>query len=129
MTFTGDKRMRFNAVLIAFLFLFAVAVPCAHAQKPKKKAAEAKPTVVLLPVLLHGEQSKEASSSYQDAITESLQSRYEVIAGSKVEEVLRKVTAKESQKEQCDLTKCYGAIAVEFNSEYLAVLNVTKLEG
>ncbi|MBI3794182.1 MAG: formylglycine-generating enzyme family protein [Nitrospinae bacterium] len=27
------------------------------------------------------------------------------------------------------MTKCYGAIAVEFNSEYLAVLNVTKLEG
>ncbi|MBI3794371.1 MAG: formylglycine-generating enzyme family protein [Nitrospinae bacterium] len=53
MTFTGDKRMRFNAVLIAFLFLLAVAVPCAHAQKPKKKAAEAKPTVVLLPVILH----------------------------------------------------------------------------
>ncbi|MBI3793884.1 MAG: SUMF1/EgtB/PvdO family nonheme iron enzyme, partial [Nitrospinae bacterium] len=129
MTFTGDKRMRFNAVLIALLFLLAVAVPCAHAQKPKKKVAEAKQTVVLLPILLHGEQSRETSSAYQDAITESLQSRYEVIAGSKVEEVLKKVTTRESQKEQCDLTRCYGAIAVEFNSEYLAVLNVTKSEG
>ncbi|MBI3795223.1 MAG: hypothetical protein HY280_10940 [Nitrospinae bacterium] len=88
-----------------------------------------KPTVVLLPIILHGEQSREASSAYQDAITESLQSRYKVIAGSKVEEVLKKATEKESQKENCDLTKCYGAIAVHFNAEYVAVLSVTKTEG
>ncbi|MBI3794369.1 MAG: formylglycine-generating enzyme family protein [Nitrospinae bacterium] len=117
--------------IILFLALLLLTSPFAATESlaKERKKAVGKPTVVLLPVILHGEQSKDAVASYQDAAAESLQPQYKVIVGSKVEEVLRKVTAKESQKETCDLTRCYGAIAVEFNAEFLAVVNVTKIEG
>ncbi|MBI3795298.1 MAG: sel1 repeat family protein, partial [Nitrospinae bacterium] len=118
------KLKAISLILLALFFGFS-----GHSFAEKKNKREEKPTVVLLPVILHGEQSRDSVASYQDAAAESLQSKYKVIVGSKVEEVLKKVTAKESQKENCDLTRCYGAIAVEFNAEYLAVLNVTKSEG
>jgi formylglycine-generating enzyme required for sulfatase activity len=126
----GRKRVikrRWLVLILVLAVMFHLAVPASA--KDKKKAPARKPTVVLLPINLIGDQSREAAGNFHSAVAESLQSQYKVIAGTQVEEKLKKALSKENKKAECDLTACYGAMAVEFNAEYVAVLTVTKLEG
>lgn len=90
-----------------------------------KTATPAKERLVLMPLRL-SEEDKPLQGAMEAAIAEGLQYRYEVFAGEKVSQKARQIFNKESQKKECDETRCMQGIAEAFQAELIATASITK---
>lgn len=122
------KLQNVFGIIIATCCLISFPVQSQAATKTKPKATQAtKEHLVLMPLRL-GEQDLPLQGAMETALLEGLQQKYEVFTGDKVDQRRKEVFTKESKKGKtdCDETKCLQDIAAAFNSELLAVVNVTK---
>lgn len=106
----------------------------AQAAKPVKagkiQVAE-KERLVLMPLRL-GEEDQKLQGAMETALIEGLQQKYEVFSGEQVAKKAREIFMKESKNtahKECDETRCLQGIAESFQSELLAIANITKEGG
>jgi peptidyl-prolyl cis-trans isomerase C len=106
----------------------------AQAAKPVKAnkiQSAAKERLVLMPLRL-GEEDQKLQGAMETALIEGLQQKYEVFSGEQVAKKAREIFMKESKNtahKECDETRCLQGIAESFQSELLAIANITKDSG
>ncbi len=117
------------SVTISALCL-VVMLPQAQAKtvKAPKPQQASKERLVLMPLRV-GEDIQNMLGAMETALAQGLQQKYEVFSGMEVEKKTREIFRKESAKKNCDETRCMEDIAIAFQSELIAVANVTKIEG
>lgn len=119
---------------VALLLPLAGLQTQAHAAKTIKAAKPTNPvkeSLVLMPVRV-SEEDKGLQGAMETALVEGLQQKYKVYSGDQVAKKARDIFTKESKntaKKECDETKCMQDIAMGFQSELLAIANVTKRDG
>lgn len=99
--------------------------------KTKAVKSVAKEKLVLMPLRL-GEEDQNLQGAMETALVEGLQQKYIVISGEQVAKKAREIFMKESKNtahKECDETRCLQGIAESFQSELLAIANVTKQDG
>jgi hypothetical protein len=99
--------------------------------KPLKPQQAQKEPLVLMPLRL-AESEQSLQGAMETALIEGLAKKYKVYSGEQVAKKAREIFAKESKNtahKECDETRCLQGIAESFQSELLAVANVTKQEG
>ena len=126
------KKSRLNLLFItafATLCLVLNPLPSEAANKGISKPSETtKERLVLMPLRV-GDEIQNMQGAMETAIAEGLQQQYTVFAGEDVAKKTREIFKKESAKKNCDETRCMENIAIAFQSELIAVANVTKIEG
>lgn len=117
------------SVTISALCL-VVMLPQAQAKtvKAPKPQQAPKERLVLMPLRV-GEDIQNMLGAMETALAQGLQQKYEVFSGMEVEKKTREIFRKESAKKNCDETRCMEDIAIAFQSELIAVANVTKIDG
>lgn len=114
-----------------------IATLCLILQLPQAQAKPAKPQqvqkepLVLMPLRL-AESEQNLQGAMETALIEGLAKKYKVYSGEQVAKKAREIFAKESKNtahKECDETRCLQGIAESFQSELLAIANVTKQEG
>ena len=119
--------------IVALCCLSILSLP-AYAKTSKVKAGivarQEKEKVVLLPMQV-SEDAQNMLSQMQAAVVQGLEQKYLVYSGERVLQELKKATNKEnhSAKHDCDETRCLQDIATAFQTENVAVVHITKVEG
>lgn len=74
------------------------------------------------------DEDKSLKGAMEVALSEGLQQTYTVFSGDKVQQKAKEIFNNESKiaTKECDETKCMQDIAIAFQSELIAVANVTK---
>ena len=116
-------------VILVICGLLAVA-PVQAATKRDKAAGAVKERLVLMPLRV-GSKNQNMQGAMETALVQGLQDKYEVFAGEDVAQKSREIFRKESRtaKTECDETRCMENIAIAFQSELIAVANVTEIDG
>lgn len=126
-----SKLRNLFTLLLAATCLVAVPLQSQAAGKGKPKAQPTKERLVLMPLRL-GEEDQKLQGVMETALVEGLQQKYEVFSGEQVARKAREIFMKESKNtahKECDETRCLQGIAESFQSELLAIANVTKQDG
>ncbi len=89
-----------------------------------------KERLVLMPLRVAAEDGS-MQGAMEAAVVQGLQSRYVVFAGEQVSRKVRDIFRRESRaaKQDCNETRCMEDIAIAFQSELIAVANVTRVDG
>jgi hypothetical protein len=97
---------------------------------PTSAFAIAKERLVLMPLRLSDE-DEGLKSAMETALSEGLQQTYTVFSGDKVQQKTKEIFDNESKFAitECDETKCMQDIAIAFQSELIAIANVTKRDN
>lgn len=110
----------------------STAAPSAQAAAPVKLTAAPPQTIkerlVLMPLRV-GDADKSRQAAMEMALVQALQEKYEVFSGEQVSQKAREIFLKESRdtaKKDCDETRCLQGIAEAFQSELLAIANVSR---
>lgn len=124
----AEMSYSFSAIMVA-LCLIVLPMQAGAATKGKVKAVQAeKERLVLMPLRV-GEEIQNMQGAMETSLAEGLQQQYTVFSGEDVAKKTREIFQKESAKKNCDETRCMENIAIAFQSELVAVANVTKIEG
>ena len=127
------SKSKLHSLMGVFL-LCLIVLPSAHAAKAGKtnKAPQLqKERLVLMPLRL-GDEDQKIQGALETALIEGLANKYEVFSGEQVSKKAREIFMKESKNtahKDCDETRCLQGIAESFQSELLAIANVTKQDG
>ncbi len=110
----------------------------AYAKPAKGKSAQAadapvKDRLVLMPLRV-GKENQNMRGPMETALVEGLSQKYRVYSGDEVELKTKEIYSQETQrantaKKDCDETRCLQDIGIAFKAEYVAIGNVTKIEG
>lgn len=102
----------------------------AYAEIATPVADTHKERLVLMPLRVAAEDGN-MQGAMEAAVVQGLQSRYVVFAGEQVSRKVRDIFRRESRaaKQDCNETRCMEDIAIAFQSELIAVANVTRVEG
>jgi len=110
----------------------SVAPPLQSAES-SKSATVKKASLVLMPIITAGGVPHDEIAGYEAALSESLSIRYQVLSGQKVVDTVNQIyqnrSAETQEGKDCDETKCIQDVAIAFQSELVAVANITKKEG
>ncbi len=98
--------------------------------KPEDATQSAKEKVILLPLVV-SEDTQSMLSQMQAAVVQGLEQKYFVYSGERVLQELKKAADKENHaaKQDCDETRCLQDIATAFQTENVAVVHISKVEG
>ena len=104
--------------------------PAAEKKAVKVAKKETREAVVLMPLRPTKDIPQDEMTQYEAALVKSLSEKYVVYSGQrvveKVQEVYRKRSAEAKESEHCDETKCYQDLAIEFQTELVAIANIRK---
>jgi hypothetical protein len=87
--------------------------------------------LVLMPIRVP-EEDKNLTGAMETALVRGLQQKYDVFSGERVSQKAHEIFMKETRnasRKECDETRCLQNIAEAFQSELIAVANVTKQDG
>lgn len=125
-----DMRPGSVVFLLSLSLMMAPVLSPAAQKKAEKK--EIKAGVILMPIRTSGGVPPDEAAAYEGALIDTLSNKYTVYSGKKVvdkvEEVYRKRSAETQAGKDCDETKCLQDIAMAFQSELIAVTNISKKE-
>jgi len=115
--------------------LCIIALPLQSQAKTEKPKIEnltqpEKEKVILLPMVV-SEDTQNMLSQMQSAVVQGLEQKYLVFSGERVLQELKKAANKENHaaKHDCDETRCLQDISIAFQTENVAVVHITKVEG
>ncbi len=117
--------------IIAVLCLAASPLQASAKSAKANKASHAeKEKVILLPMQISAD-AQSMVSEMQAAVVQGLEQKYLVYSGDRVLQELKKAANKEnhSAKHDCDETRCLQDISIAFQTENVAVVHITKVEG
>lgn len=111
-----------------FVIVFSCLVLMPSATQAAKIIKAGKERLVLMPLRV-GDEDLSLQGAMETALVEGLQQKYEVLSGEQVAQKAKEIFLKESRnsnKKECDETRCMQGIAEAFQAELIATTNVTK---
>jgi hypothetical protein len=115
-----------SKLLILITILCLVAMPLQA--NAAKKAQSDKEKLVLMPLRLT-EDIQNMQGAIETSLAEGLHDNYTVFSGAEVKEKSALIFKKATAIQKCDETRCLQDIAMAFQSELVAVANITKTGG
>jgi len=125
------KRLLNTLITTCLLITMSTHAYAAEPVNKDKATSVAKENLVLMPLRV-SENDKNLQGAMELALTEGLQKGYTVFSGERVSQKANEIFRKESRnvsKTECDETRCMQDIAIAFQSELIAIANVTKRDG
>ncbi len=125
------KSIRQLILTFVYLILIALSAHSSAASSNTKVELSTKERLVLMPIRVP-EEDNNLTGAMETALVRGLQQKYDVFSGERVAQKAHEIFMKESRnssRKECDETRCMQNIAEAFQSELIAVANVTKQDG
>lgn len=122
---------RFQIQFGVFLMIFGISILPVQAMAKNNESDSNKERLVLLPLHLTAD-FQHMQAVMETSLSEGLQQKYAVISGEQVLQKSKEILMRESRntaQDECTDTKCFQNLAISFQAEFIAVVNITKTSG